>query len=196
MSRRSTATGALLHRRYSRLRVPGLQPALAYVRAGECRTPLALPRRREARASRCGDGEPSTRRPERSSSNSTRPNLSGGQQQRVAIARAIVTRPASAARRRADRQPRHRALARDHGAPHRAATASRASPSAMVTHEARHGALTRVPGRAHVRRRPRRAGRRAAGHDALMLWPHAAPRAPGRSGRQRWGARSSPCSAS
>ena len=34
--------------------------------------------------------------------------LSGGQQQRVAVARALVTAPAAPARRRADRQPRHR----------------------------------------------------------------------------------------
>ena len=48
--------------------------------------------------------------------NHTPAELSGGQQQRVAIARAIVTEPRSAARRRADRQSRQRALARDHGA--------------------------------------------------------------------------------
>ena len=39
--------------------------------------------------------------------------LSGGQQQRVAIARAIVKRPAGAAGRRADRQPRREHARRD-----------------------------------------------------------------------------------
>ena len=44
-----------------------------------------------------------------------RRQLSGGQQQRVAIARALINEPEPAAGRRADRQPRHAHLARDHG---------------------------------------------------------------------------------
>ena len=55
--------------------------------------------------------------------------LSGGQQQRVAIARAIVTSPDGAARRRADRQSRHRARPRGDGPAGASSTRGPASPS-------------------------------------------------------------------
>ena len=54
--------------------------------------------------------------------------LSGGQQQRVAIARALVKRPARAARRRADRQPRRGHQGRDHDPARPAMARIRAHP--------------------------------------------------------------------
>ena len=91
---RQAGAGARPQRR-DRLRVPGLQPAVADERARERRAADALPARRRrqgaARARRGG----ARRRSAWASRLDHHPNqLSGGQQQRVAIARALVNEPA------------------------------------------------------------------------------------------------------
>ena len=92
-----------------RLRLPGVQPAVAHDALDNVELPLlyAAPRSSRRRAAPAG----ASRRSTRSDSGPARhhhPNqLSGGQQQRVAIARALVTRAVDPAGRRADGQPRH-----------------------------------------------------------------------------------------
>ena len=79
-----------------RLRVPGLQPAVADDGARQRRAAAALQRRQQAedgRAAQARDGSRS-RRSASASASITIPNqLSGGQQQRVAIARALINEP-------------------------------------------------------------------------------------------------------
>ena len=83
--------------------------------------------------------------------------LSGGEQQRVALARALVLEPRAAARRRADRQPRHRRPAARCTSCSSSSTASCGMTMLVVTHNPELAAQTAAPA-AHGRRRHRRRG--------------------------------------
>ena len=76
--------------------------------------------------------------------------LSGGEQQRVAIARALVNKPSLDPRRRADRQPRLRALRRGPGPP--APLQPRARPDVHPGHPRPGGRGGLRPGRPDARR--------------------------------------------
>ena len=132
-------------------------------RTSSCRCSTAAsprPQRRAAAPPR------STRSASPAGSTHTPAELSGGQQQRVAIARAHRDATRGAARRRADRQPRHAAQPRDHGAAHRAQPRPRHhGPDGHP--RAGHGGLRQA--RRALRRRPGRRATAATGRrtDAL-----------------------------
>ena len=137
-----------------RLRVPVVPAAGAHHRAGQRR------RCRWSTAAYAGPSGASGPRPRSTRSGSAhrlghRPGqLSGGEQQRVAIARALVGEPAAAARRRADRQPRHRAAAPRCWPCSTASTRDRGVAVVVVTHDpevAAHG----PPAGPHARRADR-----------------------------------------
>ena len=96
VSRMSKDELAVVRNQQDRVRLPGLQPAVADDGARQRRAAAALQRRQQAedgRAAQARDGG-ARRRSASASGSTTIPNqLSGGQQQRVAIARALINEP-------------------------------------------------------------------------------------------------------